>query len=238
MSGEQPSNSAESDHLLGRNEYGVYCVPRESMHRPAAQRILAGDVWERSTLEYLMKICAGGDVVHAGTYFGDFLPALSKACSPGQAIWAFEPNPINHQCAAQTVVLNDLRNVNLMNAALGDAETTAMMLVKGTQGRHLGGASRVTPEAEDAPPGHAIDVSIVQIDEVVPEERSVSLIQLDVEGYELEALSGALRTIQRCRPILVLESLPDQAWFKRVILSLGYKVDTLIEANTVFCCAL
>jgi hypothetical protein len=34
------------------------------------------------------------------------------------------------------------------------------------------------------------------------------VIHLDVEGYERAALEGARKTIARCRPLLVLETLP------------------------------
>lgn len=205
------------------------------MHRQAAQRVLAGEVWERETLDYLMQSCGSGDVVHAGTYFGDFLPALARACAGG-IVWAFEPNPNSFRCASMTARLNDLSNIELMNAALGAATDTVPMLVKGKRGRDLGGASRIGPEAKEAAPGHAVEVQVVMLDDVVPDDRNISLMHLDVEGLEREAMLGALRTIRRCRPVLVLESLPDRAWLAKTILPLGYKKDGVVDANTILLC--
>src|SRR5690606_31779742 len=35
--------------------------------------------------------------------------------------------------------------------------------------------------------------------------KDVDLIQLDIEGYEMNALEGASNTIDRCRPVVCLE---------------------------------
>ena len=66
---------------ISYNKYGGYCVPLSSHYRPAAKTVLSKKVYEPDTIEYMLKNCKSGDVVHAGTYFGDFLPALSKRLS-------------------------------------------------------------------------------------------------------------------------------------------------------------
>jgi FkbM family methyltransferase len=218
--------------LVAYNEFGGYCIPRSSVHRPAVQAVLAGNVWERDTVEYMTSHTDGGDVIHAGTYFGDALPALSKACPGDATVWAFEPNPENHLCASMTVLLNRLDNVRLTNAGLGSAESTAAMATRDESGRSLGGASRILPdELRDS--GSAESIRIVSIDEVVPEDRNISVIHLDVEGYEKAALSGALRTIERCRPTLILETLPEEPWLSDAIFDLGYQVSHRVNANSV-----
>jgi len=63
------------------NKYGGYCVPDSSRHRPAAKMVLANDVYEPKTIEFMRRECGSGDIIHAGTYFGDFLPALSSTCA-------------------------------------------------------------------------------------------------------------------------------------------------------------
>ena len=77
---------------------------------------------------------------------------------------------------------------------------------------------------EDIDEKRLATVDIVTVDEVVPPERMVSIIQFDVEGFEKEALTGALMTIHRCKPTIVLEQLPEEGWFSKNILSLGYRI--------------
>jgi hypothetical protein len=88
-------------------------VPREALHRPACQAILRGEVWEARTLAFLLAHAGDGDIVHAGAFFGDFLPALSRAAAPGAKIRAFEALEKNWRYAAATAALNGLANVDL-----------------------------------------------------------------------------------------------------------------------------
>lgn len=67
------------DCVVAGNKHGVYCVPRSSRHRPAAQAILQSRVWEPDTLDLVGGTDRDGDIVHAGTFFGDFLPALARS---------------------------------------------------------------------------------------------------------------------------------------------------------------
>ena len=195
---------------------------------------MAGEVYEPETIEYLTSQCREGDVVHAGTYFGDFLPALARACAPGQVIWAFEPNLENWLCALITAHINHLQNVRLTQAGLSDRAGTGRLLTTDEGGQSLGGSSRLLDYCDHPSISRAAEVPLVTIDETVPEDRHVAAIHLDVEGSEGEALAGALRTIQRCRPALVLESVPHGEWFSDAILELGYRAEQMIEGNSVF----
>jgi FkbM family methyltransferase len=217
---------------IAYNEYGGYCVPLASLHRPAAQKILAGAVWEPETIDFLVALGKGGDIVHAGTFFGDFLPALSASTSG--TVWAFEPHPENFRCAELTLRLNALENVELVKAGLGDRKATVSMEISNVRGRPLGGASRII-DASNLERGRTVDIGIVTIDAMIPPDRKVAVIQLDVEGYEQLALAGALETIRRCRPVLVIETVPEQSWLESHILSLGYRITGQVsaQANTI-----
>ncbi len=222
--------------MVGYNRYGAYCVPLSSRHRPAAAAILRGEVYEPRTIEFLRANCGHGDIVHGGTYFGDFLPGLSQACRG--MVWAFEPSRENHRCAQITLLLNDITNVELCRAGLGAARETRQLLTADADGLSRGGSSTII-DREAAPTGRIEMVPIVSIDDTVPQHRQVSLIQLDVEGHEQPALSGALATIERCRPIIVVEILPESAllltgWLEQRILPLGYRMTGTIHGNAVF----
>ncbi|QFU74717.1 FkbM family methyltransferase [Halioglobus maricola] len=209
-------------------------------HRTAPRKVLRGEVYEPATLEFMMERCGDGDIVHAGTYFGDFLPALGGSCGPAAKIWAYEPNPENFRCARVTLLINDLDNVVLRNAGLGAAEDSLVMRVRDSEGTALGGKSHVvTTGSFDATTDVTVD--IVTVDATVPEDRHVSILQLDVEDQEQPALAGAIRTIRRCRPIVILEiregnDLLQSTWFAESILALGYRESGRLHGNTVFEC--
>jgi FkbM family methyltransferase len=219
------------DCTIARNEHGAYAVPASSAHRPAAQTVLRGDVWERETVDLLRHADPAGDIVHAGTFFGDFLPAIARSRDDGATVWAFEPSSENHRCAQVTVVLNGLHNVVLHHAGLDASSGTGRLAVQSADGLALGGGSHLVSGAEQA--GATEQVPLLAIDDVVPANRHVAVVQLDVEGHEKAALLGAVRTIERCRPLLVLESPPDAAWFAEHFAELGYTVTGRVADNSV-----
>jgi FkbM family methyltransferase len=222
---------------IAYNRFGGYCVPRSSAHRPAAKAVLSGQVYEPETIDFMRSSCGDRDILHAGTFFGDFLPALSAAIAPRSLVWAFEPNRENYRCARVTLELNEATNVRLAHGGLGAQRQRSSVQTADAGGKALGGASRIVRPGNEA--RWREPVEIFTIDEVIPPERDLGLLQLDVEGYEQEALSGGLATIRRCMPILILESLPGSRlvqgeWFADNILSLGYAQVARLHGNFVY----
>ena len=215
--------------VIAANEHGLYCVPMASRHRPAARRILAGEVWEPDTIRWLVDHRGGRDVVHAGTYFGDFLPALASCLGSGDRVWAFEPNAQNHTCARLTAMLNGLSGVVLQHAALGAVAGHTALVTHDEHGLALGGGSHVDPTATVVEGG----VPVVRLDDVIPAARPVGLIQLDVEGSEQQALEGAIGLVERWRPALLLER-PPEAWLERMLAPLGYSTAGTVHNNTAY----
>jgi FkbM family methyltransferase len=217
------------------NKYGGYCVPTSSIYRPAANKVLRGDVYEPDTIEFMRAHCQDRDIVHAGTFFGDFLPALSTAIGPSAMVWAFEPNHESYRCAQITLVLNEISNVRLTHAALGAQSQRLFLETTDKDGRSHGGASRIV-DGSVPDGGKKESVNVVAIDDVVGPDRNVGILQLDVEGYEKEALIGAMGTVRRCLPIIIVEVLPESGWFAQNILSLGYRESAQLHGNSVFVC--
>lgn len=219
--------------VIAENCYGAYCIPISAIHRPAAQIVLKGRVHEPKTIDYMLENCGTGDVLAAGAFFGDFLPALGTNIAPSAKVWSFEPNEENFRCAQITCILNDLKNVTLQNAGLGEADKDVYMDCIDERGDNRGGLSKIV---ETVTKGKIYQkTSVVKFDNILPKERQVSVIQLDVEGYELSALKGSIDIIRRNKPILILETVPSGSWFADNILSLGYrKAGTLHKRNVIF----
>lgn len=223
-------------YLIANNKYGQYCIPIFSIHRPVARMILEGDIWEPDTLEFIRKH-ARNDVIHAGTFFGDFLPAIASVMDNDSILWAFEPESSNYNSALITITLNELKNVRIFNAAIGSSNSHALLSNKNKDGYGLGGASQIVDVAKyDI--YNAEKVKVVTIDETVDSSRDISIMHFDLEGYEQHALEGAINTIKRCQPLLILETVPEERWFNANLATLGYKKIINLHDNTVFKCDL
>jgi FkbM family methyltransferase len=222
--------------LIASNQHGEYCVPVSSRRRPVAQAILSSSVWEPDTLRLISHADPDGDIVHAGTFFGDFLPALARARTNGALVWAFEPGGENFRCAEVTVKLNALENVVLTHAALGARMGSALLQITDRQGAPLGGASRLLVEPVGGGGRPKEEVRVLTLDEALAADRRVGVLHLDVEGHEQQALIGAKLTIERCLPLIVLETLPDAGWVAEQLSPLGYEQDGTVDRNFILRC--
>lgn len=174
---------------------GSYFVPKYAEARPASQAILSGNLYEPDTHKIIEQVLLHrpGNMVHAGTFFGDMLPTFSKYC-PG-TVYAFEPVLENYVLAKCCIEANGLRNIFLLNAGLNDRTALAYIDTGSVEEGHRGGSSRIGDGGQS--------VGLVSIDSLGLD--NVSIIQLDVEGHELSALKGAYTTIRRCAPIIMVE---------------------------------
>jgi FkbM family methyltransferase len=214
---------------LCENVFGRYCVPKSSQHRPAPQEVLRGGVWELETINFMRGHAANRDIVHAGMFFGDFLPGLSSVMAPDATIYGFEPNPENFAAAQWTAALNSLSNVCLFSAGLGTEGKRAFIRTANPNGQAFGGASHIVEHADS----NASSIDLMTIDEAVPATADVGIIQLDVEGYEDKALRGGINTIRRCLPIVVLETVPA-AFVEEYLAPLGYSFHGTVCGNSIF----
>jgi len=57
-----------------------------------------------------------------------------------------------------------------------------------------------------------VEAQVVRIDDYLPHLSDVSLIKVDIEGADLLALRGARNTIERNRPVIVMEVEPR--WYE------------------------
>lgn len=113
---------------------------------------------------------------------------------------AFEPVAVFRECLEKNV---SGPNFFISPLALGDHDTQATMII--TEGNS--GHSHLDPDTLGTG-----DVQVVKLDNLNMED--VDYIKIDCEGYEYRVLQGAEQTVKRCRPIMVIEQKPHDAYSK------------------------
>jgi len=202
-----------------RFDGSIYYVPNYAAHRPVARKILNKRYVEPGLHHLVRKIMTRrpGSMISAGAFFGDMLPSFSRK-TPGR-LYAFEPVIENYLLAREVVAENDLGNVVLLHAGLG-AEPGPGLASIGTRRigqRHLGGAARIISRSQVSA-FHSQKVPMLSIDQLAIGD--LSMIQLDVEGYELPVLTGAIGTIEAQQPVIVIED--NQQECPEFLAKLGY----------------
>lgn len=150
----------------------------------------AGDFYEAAILDELReRLPWHRTIVDAGANIGNH-SAYWSAFVPHDRLLAFEPIESNYRLLCLNVAGN--ARATCYQAALSDkAGHLQMQLDEVNMGR-----SRIVP---DGP----IDVRAMTLDSL--RLRDVTLLKIDTEGHELRVLAGALRTIARCHPAILVE---------------------------------
>jgi len=143
--------------------------------------------WSSHSVEYFKNVKKYDTVITAGANLGLYARMYAKRF---KKVYAFEPEWLNFHCMSYN---NPYENVIKFQAALGHEHTFCSMrrptdLNVGMH--HINELNTGT-------------IPVVTIDSFNFQE--CDLIQLDVEGFEYPALIGAQKTIQKFKPVLVVE---------------------------------
>lgn len=162
---------------------------------------------EYSEMEYAVieqLVQPGRDIVELGANIGSFsVPLAKKARDSQRSLLVVEPQPVIFQNLCANLALNSLWNVRAENIACADF-TGSLFFPPIDYGRpnNFGGISARI----EADPKVAVRVRCDTLDNIIPENFDVGLIKIDVEGFELEVLKGAVQTIAHFHPIIYLEN--------------------------------
>ena len=183
----------------------------------------------------------GKDIIDAGAYIGDSALVFGRFFSKCRRIYAFEPDAKSYGLMEKTIAMNNLANVIPVGLALGDSNTEGVLT------SHDMGANLVNRQFGQETEKDRT-VMVVRLDDYVTQNNIVpGVIKTDLEGFEMHFLRGALDTIKKYRPILVLSiyhSADDFFGIKPFIedLDLGYRFklfkadDGMILGGTCLIC--
>jgi FkbM family methyltransferase len=137
----------------------------------------------------LEHITEGYTVVDAGAFIGDHTLAYCNAVGKKGRVYAFEPNPrafecLEHNCPAAKNYNCGLSNIEESVCYSSDSNA---------------GAGRITNNSND----NAIEIKIIALDSL--NLSALDFFKIDVEGYELNVLQGAQKTISKFRPTFWIE---------------------------------
>lgn len=179
--------------MLVRTAVGYLLCP-DTDYALLAILLDAGDL-EPGTRKLIQKLLRPGETfIDAGANIGMHTVAAARAMNGQGHIIAFEPHPGTHGLLCKSLLLNGFSEMAVAHqAAVSNRAGRHALFLGPTSGHH----SLYALESGSARQAETIDVSLVRIDDMVDPKLPVDVIKIDVEGAELEALEGAIATIER-----------------------------------------
>jgi FkbM family methyltransferase len=145
-------------------------------------------------------------IVDVGANFGFHTLIAANAVGTSGRVYAFEPLPQAFKQLNDNLALNAIRHVITENVALGDHEAVENIYTFSDEpDTHASMHSSVGVVNE------AFKCQVTTLDKYAAEnlgEHRISLIKLDVEGYELSVLKGAKNILDNMRPNIIVEFNP------------------------------
>ena len=198
-------------------------VIRNGWHVPEHDNITLETVLrEVNDLNKILPHCKRRTAIQAGGNVGVWAVEMAKHFD---MVVTVEPDPVTYSALALNVRCD--KNITAYNVGLGDTQTRGAM---DRWDYHNIGSYQVKP---------GDDFDIITIDSLGIHD--VDLIQLDIEGYEHQAILGAIETIKNCNPVICLElkGLGDRYGFSdgdtiSVLEDLGYKIADRFHRDVLF----
>ena len=155
-----------------------------------------------SILNLVQNIFAGKPefaFLDVGSHRGEMTSALLSQFPQAKAI-LFEPTPENYEFLKTRFSQN--RAIQIFNCALSDIEGTSQFYVAADSATN----SLLNPSNSST---NQIQVSIQMLDNIVKASgfEAIDFIKIDTQGNDLNVLQGAIETIKRHAPAILVESI-------------------------------
>lgn len=164
-----------------------------------------------------------------GAHVGTWSAVMSERFGK---VLAFEPSPDTYECLVHNLREHGHANVDTYQAALGAEPGRVSMALdpanaarKNTGARHVAGGS---------------EIQVVTIDSFGLTD--LDFLKLDIEGSEPMALTGAMDTLNRCRPVVLFENkrlwtryfgMPKDA-VSRLLTAIGYHLVEAVSMDQIW----
>jgi FkbM family methyltransferase len=170
-------------------------LPRLLLNQREARYFARYGEVEMHLLEFLCR--CDRDAIDVGANYGGYVHFMRRYA---RHVYAYEPMPR----LAQMLRRKFRRDVTVEAIALSDSTGSAALRMPVIDGMALVGCSTISDGASATYP--ALSVTAVPMDRLDNVYGgNVGFIKIDVEGHEQAVLDGAVQTIRRCRPRLLVE---------------------------------
>jgi len=187
---------------------------------------------EKAVFRALSKYLRVGDVfIDAGANIGIYTVLASKLVGPSGRVICIEMIPDTIKELENHIYLNELQNVTIIKNALSDTsgKTVTASVEIGKYGK-----ATISEVAEVHKEVTQIQVSTTTLDRITIDIPFIRLMKMDLEGVELQALTGGQELLKRLEYLIYerrrdskVESNPVDTY----LINFGFRLDMLDNNN-------
>ena len=161
-----------------------------------------------------------------GAHTGTYSISLADHC---KSVYAFEPQRIIYYSLCGGVALSNIKNVYCKNIGLGSPDQVGTCKINGIS---IDGGGATIHAPNNTMVLYQEDIEIVTLDSLHLE--NIGFIKMDVENNELQALQGAIQTLERSNyPKILFEMNEHNEKLITFLNELNYKI-IRISYNNMF----
>ena len=164
--------------------------------------VVSGDFYEPILLRHVLDNYQGGAIIDIGANIGNHSVFFAHYLQDKQDFHldAFEPEDSAYSFLKENMLNNvSSPNVELHNVAVGSVNGS-VELNNGSPNNL--GAARVTRSSST----ESLEIPMKKLDDIIHKSKRVSIIKMDIEGFEPDALYGGYRVLSENSPILYIEA--------------------------------
>jgi len=171
---------------------------------------------EEKEMDLLPFLLSNNDeAVDVGANYAYYTVPLARLC---KKVYAFEPIPFTHNVCRLIVKHYKFKNVALFNKGIGEKNEQHKFTIPVTDFGAISAGQAHFGERNDNLEGREqhvkftkmqeVDCEVIALDSLINDFTNIKFIKIDIEGAEYFALKGMRKTIEKFKPVILMEINP------------------------------
>ena len=178
-------------------KYNIYYP--ENTNEAVIKSVKNNRIWEKKLVDRYSNLIKKNDIIlDVGAYIGTHTIPFSILTGNNGMVYAFEPQNEIFNLLKKTINNNNISNINPINKAVYNKNTKINFSMNNK------GTASITHIRNKLKDKQIVSMDAITIDSLNLDK--VDLMKIDTEMCEWVILEGAEKTIQKCNPIIFLET--------------------------------